>query len=396
MATRNLTAISVERMAPPKRGQVDIFDKGFPGLALRVSYGGRKAWSFVYRHAGKVRRFQLGTYPALSLSEAREAWRAARQQVERGADPSETQRRDASAMFESVMAEWLARDQGKNRSLAATTRLLNADVLPYWRRLRIDEIGKRDVLEVIDRVTDRGSPVMARQLHVVLHRLFRWSVGRGIIEANPLTDLDLPENNPPRKRFLTDAELALVMRAAGELGGYGAVVKLLALTGCRRQEIADLTWDEIDGAGIRLDGNRRKNAEPLTVKLSAPARAIIEALPRSSDRVFSGSRRAALGHWARLKGQLDAKVAELNNGPLPHWNLHDLRRTLAVGLQKLGIGLQVVERVLGHGSQAGSRSGVVGIYQAYSYDKEAGDALAVWGQHVMRLLDEGTPRRRRA
>ena len=396
MATRNLTAISVERMAPPKRGQVDIFDKGFPGLALRVSYGGRKAWSFVYRHAGKVRRFQLGTYPALSLSEAREAWRAARQQVERGADPSETQRRDASAMFESVMAEWLARDQGKNRSLAATTRLLNADVLPYWRRLRIDEIGRRDVLEVIDRVTERGSPVMARQLHVVLHRLFRWSVGRGIIEANPLTDLDLPENNPPRKRFLTDAELALVMRAAGELGGYGAVVKLLALTGCRRQEIADLTWDEIDGDGIRLDGNRRKNAEPLTVKLSAPARAIIEALPRSSDRVFSGSRRAALGHWARLKEQLDAKVAELNNGPLPHWNLHDLRRTLAVGLQKLGIGLQVVERVLGHGSRAGSRSGVVGIYQAYSYDKEAGDALAVWGQHVMRLLDEGTPRRRRA
>lgn len=396
MATRNLTAISVERMAPPKRGQVDIFDKGFPGLALRVSYGGRKAWSFVYRHAGKVRRFQLGTYPALSLSEAREAWRAARQQVERGADPSETQRRDASAMFESVMAEWLARDQGKNRSLAATTRLLNADVLPYWRRLRIDEIGRRDVLEVIDRVTDRGSPVMARQLHVVLHRLFRWSVGRGIIEANPLTDLDLPENNPPRKRFLTDAELALVMRAAGELGGYGAVVKLLALTGCRRQEIADLTWDEIDGDGIRLDGNRRKNAEPLTVKLSAPARAIIEALPRSSDRVFSGSRRAALGHWARLKEQLDAKVAELNNGPLPHWNLHDLRRTLAVGLQKLGIGLQVVERVLGHGRRAGSRSGVVGIYQAYSYDKEAGDALAVWGQHVMRLLDEGTPRRRRA
>ena len=396
MATRNLTAISVERMAPPKRGQVDIFDKGFPGLALRVSYGGRKAWSFVYRHAGKVRRFQLGTYPALSLSEAR------RHGVPRGSRSSAEPilaRRSVEMRRLCSSPSWL---NGSRAIRARTgrsplpTRLLNADVLPHWRRPRIDEIGRRDVLEVIDRVTDRGSPVMARQLHVVLHRLFRWSVGRGIIEANPLTDLDLPENNPPRKRFLTDAELALVMRAAGELGGYGAVVKLLALTGCRRQEIADLTWDEIDGAGIRLDGNRRKNAEPLTVKLSAPARAIIEALPRSSDRVFSGSRRAALGHWARLKEQLDAKVAELNNGPLPHWNLHDLRRTLAVGLQKLGIGLQVVERVLGHGSRAGSRSGVVGIYQAYSYDKEAGDALAVWGQHVMRLLDEGTPRRRRA
>jgi integrase len=394
MPSKNLTAISVERMAPPKRGQVDIFDKGFPGLALRVSYGGRKAWSFVYRYGGKVRRLQLGTYPALSLAEAREAWRVARQQVERGNDPNETQRREAAAMFEAVMAEWLSRDQAKNRSLASVKRLLNVDVLPHWRNRRINEIGRRDVLDVIDRVVDRGSPVMARQLHVVLHRLFRWSVGRGIIEANPLTDLDLPENNPPRKRFLTDAELAVVMRAAGELGAYGAVVQLLALTGCRRQEIADLTWDEIDGDVIRLDSHRRKNGEPLTVKLSAPAKAIIDGMDRKGDRVFSGSRRAALGHWARLKEQLDGKVAELSKGPLPHWNLHDLRRTLAVGLQKLGVGLQVVERVLGHGSRAGSRSGVVGIYQAYSYDKEAGDALAAWGVHVMGLLDAPAQRRR--
>ena len=104
--------------------------------------------------------------------------------------------------------------------------------------------------------------------------------------------------------------------------------------------------------------------------------------------MFSGSRRAALGHWARLKGELDASVAELNGKPLPHWTLHDLRRTIAVGMQRLGIGLQVVERVLGHGSRAGSRSGVVGIYQAYSYDKEAADALAAWGVHVMALVED--------
>jgi len=391
MASKNLTAISVERIVPPKRGQTDIFDKGFPGLALRVSYGGRKAWSFVYRHGGKVRRLQLGTYPALSLAEARDAWRLARQQVERGNDPNETQRREAAAMFEAVMAEWLARDQAKNRSIAAVKRLLNADVLPHWRHRRIDEIGRRDVLDVIDRVVDRGSPVMARQLHVVLHRLFRWSVGRGIVAANPLADLDLPENNPPRKRFLSDAELALVMRAAGDLGAYGAVVQLLTLTGCRRQEIADLAWDEIDGDTIRLDGHRRKNGEGLTVKLSAPAKVIIDGMPRKGDRVFSGSRRAALGHWARLKEQLDAKVAEINNGPLPHWNLHDLRRTLAVGMQRLGIGLQVVERVLGHGSRAGSRGGVIGIYQAYDYDTEAAAALAAWGAHVMALVEGKKP-----
>jgi integrase len=181
------------------------------------------------------------------------------------------------------------------------------------------------------------------------------------------------------------------MRAAGDLGAYGAVVRLLALTGCRRQEIADLTWDEIDGDTIRLDGHRRKNGEPLTVKLSAPAKAIIDGIARKGDRVFSGSRRAALGHWARLKEQLDARVAEINNGPLPHWNLHDLRRTLAVGMQRLGIGLQVVERVLGHGSRTGSRSGVIGIYQAYDYDTEAAAALAAWGAHVTALVEGRKP-----
>lgn len=394
MASKNLTALSVEKITPPARGQIDIFDKSFPGLSLRVSYGGRKAWSFVYRHGGKVRRMQLGTYPALSLAEARSVWRSARQQVERGQDPMELQRREAAAMFEAVMAEWLVRDQGKNRSLAATKRLLNADVLPHWRHRRIDEIGRRDVLDVIDRVVDRGSPVMARQLHVVLHRLFRWSVGRGIIEVNPLTDMDLPESNPPRKRFLTDSELAIVMRAAGELGAYGAVVQLLALTGCRRQEIAGLTWDEIDDDMIKLDGVRRKNGEPMMVKLSAPAKAIIDGIPRTGAFVFLGCRRG--GNWNRLKARLDAKAAELAGGLLPHWNLHDLRRTIAVGLQKLGIGLQVVERVLGHSSRAGSRSGVIGIYQAYSYDREAGDALAAWGVHVLGLLDDAPARRWRA
>ena len=133
------------------------------------------------------------------------------------------------------------------------------------------------MLEVIDRVVDRGSPVMARQLHVVLHRLFRWSVGRGIIEANPLTDLDLPENNPPRKRFLTDAELALVMRAAGELGGLRRGCPSCSLSpdaGGKRSLILPGTKSMATGSGSTA--HRRKNGEALTVKLSAPAKAIID------------------------------------------------------------------------------------------------------------------------
>ena len=186
------------------------------------------------------------------------------------------------------MAEWLVRDQGKNRSLAATKRLLNADVLPHRRHRRIDEIGRRDVLDVIDRVIDRGSPVMARQLHVVLHRLFRWSVGRGIIEVNPLTDMDLPESNPPRKRFLTDSELADCHARgwrAWRLWRRRPVARshrVQASRDCRAH------LGQIDGDMIKLDGKRRKNGEPMMVKLSAPAKAIIDGMPRTGAFVFFG------------------------------------------------------------------------------------------------------------
>src|SRR5215468_6867997 len=108
MPTRALTAASVARIKPPDKGQIDHFDKGFPGLALRVSYGGARAWAYMFRAHGKLRRITLGRWPAMSLSEARDAWREARKAVDRGENPARPKPADA---FEAVMAEWLKRDQ---------------------------------------------------------------------------------------------------------------------------------------------------------------------------------------------------------------------------------------------------------------------------------------------
>ncbi len=127
MPTRSLTAAAVERIKPPRDGQADHFDKGFPGLALRVSYGGAKAWVYFYRLHGKLRRLTLGRWPSMELADAREAWRDARRLVDAGENPARA-RPVAADSFAAAADEWLKRDQAHNRSHAEVRRVIERDV----------------------------------------------------------------------------------------------------------------------------------------------------------------------------------------------------------------------------------------------------------------------------
>ena len=219
MTKRSLTDAAVKRLRPPADGQADVFDLGYPGLALRLSYGGSKAWVYFYRNAaGKLRRYTLDAYPSMSLAEARTEWRKAKEAVAAGRDPAKDKKRETGAIgFEAVLAEWLRRDQGGNRSQTAVKRLIEKDTKDWIGRSVLD-LTRRDALDVVDGVVDRGSPITARRLHAHLHRFFRWCVGRGIIEANPMADLPKPGSEKPRERVLSDAELKQVLIAAEKLG----------------------------------------------------------------------------------------------------------------------------------------------------------------------------------
>jgi integrase len=392
---RALTDATVRRLKAPTDGQVDIFDQGYPGLALRLSHGGRRTFVYFYRHGGKLRRMSLGTFPAISLAEAREAWRGAREDVAKGRDPAiDLKRPRAASDFKNVSDEWLRRDQAKNRSRSTVERILNKDVVPAWGHRNIADIGRRDCLDLIDGIVDRGAVSMARQVHAHLHRLFRWCVGRGIIESNPMADLPKSGEATKRERVLSDEELKAVWKAAKEVGWpFGSVVQLLILTGARRSEVAQLRRPEINGAIIDLAGERTKNGEPHTIPLSKPALAIIADLPRiaDSDLVFTTNGKSPISGWSKAKSELDEKLAEdkAARSKLSAWVLHDIRRSVATGLQRLGISLQVIEAVLGHTS--GSRSGVVGVYQRHSFAAEKAAALEAWGAHVMALVEGKKP-----
>ena len=392
MPTRALTVAAVERIKPPKQGQIDYFDLGFPGLALRLGYGGTKTWIFFYRlHSGKLRRLTLGRFPAMNLADAREVWRDARKAVGKGENPAHKKPTRADS-FEAVADQWLKRDQIHNRSHAEVKRVLDRDVKPVWEGRMIATIGRRDALDLIDGIADRGAVTLARRAHAHLHRLFKWSVGRGIIEINPMADLPKPGKVVARDRVLSNAELMLIWRAAANIEWpFGPLFRLLILTGARKMEIGALRWSEIDGDTIRLEGERTKNSEKFTIPLSRQALTIINALPRiaESEFVFTTTGQTCVSGFSKAKALLDADVAKLNRGRgLPEWRIHDLRRTVATGLQRLGVGLQVVETILGHVS--GSRAGVIGIYQRHKFDDEKREALEAWARHV-EALGRGQP-----
>jgi integrase len=384
MPKKTLTAASVERMKAPKSGQVEYFDQGYPGLSLRVSYGGRKAWSLFYRLNGKLSRVSLGIYPSTSLAEAREAWRETRKQVAAGIDPSQAKgAARLSTGFSEVVREWLVRDQAGNKSAAAIARLMETTFIPLWGTRPITEITRRDVRDVIDGIADRGTVIRARRIHAALHRLFAWAVSRDIITANPMTGLGKPGSETSRDRVLSDDELRQVWKAAENLGyPFGPAHQLLVLTGARREEIGQLRWSEIENDTIRLEGSRTKNGAPHDIPLSAPATALLYSLPRIGEFVFAIDENRPVSAWSKAKAKLDV-IAPI----APSWRVHDLRRVCATGLQRLGVNLQVVESVLGH--TAGSRTGIIGVYQRHSYADEKRMALEAWGAHIMRLI-EGT------
>jgi integrase len=235
---------------------------------------------------------------------------------------------------------------------------------------------------------------------------FAWAVKRGAVHANPFTALPVDKSIAKRERVLSDTEMAEIWRAAGEAASpYGTIIRLLVLTGQRRGEVAGMAWDEISEelATWTLPGGRTKNGEPHTVPLSAPARDILRALlpggvnnRRTGDGiVLPGTLGTPFAGWSKAKQALDkaimdarakaARAAGITPTPLIPWNVHDLRRTVATGLQRLGVRLEVTEAVLNHIS--GSRGGIAGVYQRHDWAAEKRAALDSWAAYVTSIVE---------
>lgn len=396
-----LTDAAIGKLKPPESGLTDWFDTKRPGLSLRISHTGLKIWTYHYRFEGKQRRATLGHYPkarglpGMTLADARAAAASIRDKAKGGDDPAPPKPEPTAAAgdvddsFEKVAEKWLKLDQAKNKSVKEVNRVIGVYALPHWRDKPMRDITRRDAAALIDGIALRGAETMARRVHAHLHRLFEWAVGRGIVEANPFAKLPKPGQEIARDRVLDDDELIAVLKAARETPfPFGSAIQLLVYTAARRQEIGELKWSELIDYGIHFEGVRTKGGKPHDIPLSAPARAIIDGLPRmvGCDFVFSTTGKSAVSGWSRAKRLLDLKIGDMRGAPIPPWRFHDLRRSVATGLEKLKVPIAVTEAVLAHTS--GSKSGVTGVYQRHDYRDEKRAALAAWGRFVEMLIDE--------
>lgn len=383
-----------------------VFDDEQRGLGVRVTAGGSKTYLAQYTISGQKRRIPLGSCSAISLAAAREAARAIFGEVARGRDPAaerkaaaiETQRKaaDEALTLSALIEQWktLRLAERRERYAVEAVRALKFAFAGQLKAPAAD-LDRRIVVRVLDNLAKDGKAAMASRTAAYGRACYHWAVKRSSLASNPFQDLPLAPV-AKRERVLTDDELRTIWQATAGPGSYNAIVRMLMLTGQRREEVAGATWDEIapDLSTWTIPASRAKNGVAHIVSLSAQAQSIVTTARRFAkeaagepsdapgddkpDLVFPGLRGPFNG-FGKAKEQLDKACG------VKGWRLHDLRRTMATGLQKLKVPLEVTEAVLNHIS--GSRAGIVGIYQRYDYAAEKRAALNAWGARVAAIVD---------
>lgn len=405
MTTTNVrfTKPNTARMAClPGKAEAFFWDATLPGFGLRAYASGRRQWVAQYRDGtGRTRRATLGDARVVELDEAREGARKLLSRVELGSDPQAEKQAARRAMRVSAFVEAYLADVEKRlkpRSFAEVKRHLEHHVKPLHQEA-VREVGRSAIVKLLDGISRDSGPVAANRVRSSLSAMWVWGLRSGTIEGeNSVVHVPKPGSEAPRERVLTDAELALVWQATAGDHDHDRIVRLLMLTGARREEMAGMGWKEIEGSLWTLPRARSKNGLQHEVPLGALALAQLPPKRDGRAQVF-GEGKDGFSGWSRCKDRLDERIFELlrkafterqerepktDEVACPKWTLHDLRRTLSTWLNENGTEPHVVEAVLNHVSGA-ARRGVAGVYNRAQYREPKQAALARWEKHIRKL-----------
>ena len=406
MAKVKLTDRAIRRK-PPETGILELWDSVVPGLALRIHAGGKRSYCVTARIKGRhvdgrpkeqVRR-TIGTTVTHSLAQAREGAREILHDAAKGVDSAskeakkvaaEQARREAeratAKTFRTVAEAWLAdTGRGGGARLSRKKNILSQferEVFPTLGAVPVTEIRRADVRDLV-RALAIEKPIAANRCLATVRRALAWAVAQDKLDANPAAGIEAPAEEVSRDRVLSNAEIATLWPAFGQLGyPFGPVFQLLLLTGARRNEVGGMAWSEVDGDIWSLPGERTKNNRPHIVPLSTTAREILDNVAQidGSDLIFTSNGKRPVSGWGRAKERLD-KIAGVEG-----WTLHDLRRTLVTGMNEaLNIEPHVVEAVVNHQS-GGAKAGVAGVYNRALYLPQRKVALESWAQHIAGIV----------
>ncbi len=406
------------------------------GLALRVGANGSMIWTLTYtvrgagtmpgvrvaRRAGERRRANLGSYPTMSLAEARETASGTMGLASAGTDPRPpvtVATADASGrgdggqghgqgpravvtvsdLLTRYTREHLDRNLGSGSNVE---RLLRRHVEPHWGDRTVAALRAPDLVELLERVrvpggalvratgheqhyaAVRGGPGAAVEVRKWVRAMFQFGAAAGLLAGNPFRDVRNRDRVRPRDRVLSMAEVGAVWRAAGSMYyPWSPLFRLLLLTGSRRGEWAEARTGWLDPSATRLEipAAAYKTGRTHVVPFGRQARALVRGLPPGGFGPFllsSDGGQHPVSGFSKAKGQLDDHVvAELGGVAPAAWVLHDLRRSMATHMERLGVTPHLVEACLGH-----ALKGVAGTYRHYGFLEEKRAAMQLWADEV--------------
>ena len=401
------------RQQPPGATPIDLRDAAARGLILTVFPNGRRQFSVRYVFAGKHRRVTLGEYgrSGMTLAKARDAAGQMRTRILAGQDPAaerpaakQKPTETVGALAEDFMTKYSTKFK---RSHAEDQRILDRDILPFWKDKSVKELTRKDVRVLVERVAKRA-PVMANNVLALVSKLLNFAVDGDWIDANPAARMKKPTPTPERDRVLTHDEIRKLWRCLSNLPAtdqkpapgrkrsagkeddplcpvsrwLAAAFKMRLLSAQRGGEVCRMRWQDIDleTRWWTIPAEHSKNGEPHRVALTADAIDLICSLQPEKERglyVFSRDGSAAAADRARKAGSALARVLGFD------FRGHDLRRTAATNMAEAGITRPIISRVLNH-VDAGPRA--TRIYDRYSYDAEKRMAMETWERRLRAIL----------
>ena len=370
-----LTDLAVRGFPAPAKGTETYWDANLKGFGVRVGSGGAETFIVLI---GPGRRQKIGRYPIVGLSEARQEARRVLAEKQLG------KVRPTHTAWEDAVAEFLRECETRNkpRTVSDYRRLLSRH-FPF-KRASVADIGPREIVRRLSALN--ATPAEKHHAFTAIRRFYSWCLANHIVEENPTARMRVPPPGKSRDRVLSDDELRAVWNAARTLRTpFHGIVALLCLTGARRSEVAALRWEWITEDRIEWPAEAVKNGRRHAIPVGDEVLAVLASLPRQSGSpyVFPALRQSretttTFNGWGKPKARFDEECGAAG------WTLHDLRRTYASGMQRLGVRLEVTEALLNH--RSGSSAGIVGVYQRYSWMPEMREAVLHWEGYLASLI----------
>jgi integrase len=366
--------------------QSDYFDKNLLSFGLRVGKTGKKTWFVMYRIKDQrtIRRFTLGRYPQLSLKDARIKAKAILIEADKGHDPAgEKQKLKTAPTLKDLSNEYLEKYAIHKKSIYEDQRIITKDFLPAWGHWKAKDIKRRDILRLLDRITDRGAPIQANRTLALIRKIYNWGISRDLVKHNPCLQVKMPSQEHQRDRVFSEDEIKALWKAFEQVGPImEPFFKLRLVTAQRGGEVMSMQWRDVDleTAWWVIPAEHSKNGLAHRVPLSELALDILsqmKTISTDSEWVFPSPVKRC-GHIKNVQ-KTALRIREYSG--VEDFKAHDLRRTAASLMTGMGISRLTVSKILNHVEQ-----GITRIYDRYSYDREKRITLSKWSRRLEQIL----------